>query len=146
MAESWNTDLRVMVIDGNAHIRRLIGTLLRALAVRHVDEARSPLAAIPKLMNTPPDLVIMDWSADITEAVLFVHRLRRGELGDPRLPVLALTGSSHHAVLEQAWEAGVNDVASKPVSAVEVIQRAGALLAERERTAESGEPDADAAE
>lgn len=121
-------ELRVLVVDANAHIRRLIATLLAALPVKDVAEARSPAAAVPLMMDRPPHLIIADFAGDATETVLFVHRIRRGELVDARTPVLALAGSTHHAVLEQAREAGIDEVIAKPISAIEVIQRAGQLL------------------
>lgn len=128
MGVSDDNDLRVLVVDANAHIRRLIVTLLGALSIHEVSEARNPAAAVPMMMVRPPHLIIADLAGDATETVLFVHRIRRGELVDPRTPVLALAGSTHHAVLEQAREAGIDDVVAKPISAIEVIQRAGHLL------------------
>lgn len=126
------SDVRVLVVDGNAHIRRLVTTLLGALAIKVVDEARNPAAAEDMMRKNAPDLVIVDWTGDPTDVVLFVHRIRRGELIDPRTPVLALAASTHHAVLERAWEAGIDDVIAKPISAIEIIQRSASLLAERQ--------------
>ncbi|MGE5503501.1 MAG: two-component system response regulator [Actinomycetota bacterium] len=129
-------DPRVAVIDANAHIRRLIVTLLGALTVRDTVEARTPTAATAHLLKKAVDLVIVDWTGDATDAVLFVHRLRRGEFGRADIPVLALSPSTHHAVLERAYESGIDDVIAKPVSALDVIQRSGALIDEyRRRTA-----------
>lgn len=125
--------LRVLVIDANAHIRRLIATLLGALAVKDVAQARTPDAAVPLMLDKAPHLVIVDWNNDPTEVLLFLHRLRRGEFGDNRMPVLALSPSTHHAVLERAWEAGIDEVIAKPISAIELIQRAGAMIEERLR-------------
>jgi CheY-like chemotaxis protein len=126
-------DPRVAVVDANAHIRRLIVTLLGALTVRDTVEARTPTAATAQLLKKPVDLVILDWNGDETEVVLFVHRLRRGEFGHPDTPVLALSTSTHHAVLERAYESGIDDVIAKPVSALDVIQRSGALIDEHRR-------------
>jgi CheY-like chemotaxis protein len=122
------TDIRVLIVDANAHIRRLIATLLGALSIKDVQEARNPAAAVSLMAENPPHLIITDLAADATETVLFVHRIRRGELVDARTPVLALAGSTHHAVLEQARAAGIDDVIAKPISAIEVIQRASDLL------------------
>lgn len=122
---------KVLVIDGSAHIRRLITTLLRALAVTDVDEARNAAAAVPLIRRHAPDLIIADWSTDSTDLVLFAHRLRRGEFGDPRIPILATAVSTHHAILARAMEAGIDDVIAKPLSAIDVIHRAGALIYER---------------
>lgn len=123
-----SSDARVVVVEPNAHIRRLIATLLGALAIKDVVEARTTEAAAPLMAAKPVDLLVVDWAGDATDAILFVHRLRRGEFGCPHLPVLALSASTHHAVLERAWEAGVDDVIAKPISAMELIQRAGGLI------------------
>ncbi len=137
---------RVLVIDANAHMRRLIATLLGAVGITDLAEARTPDAAVPLMLPRRPDLVIIDWSSDATEALLFVHRLRRGELADGHIPVLALAGSTHHAVLEQAWQAGIDEVIAKPMSAIELIQRVAALLAAARRVAAPPAPEAAAAE
>jgi CheY-like chemotaxis protein len=118
----------IMVIDANAHMRRLIGTVLGALPDAVVVEARSPIAARSLMAEHLPHLVIMDWSGDHTDGVLFVHHLRRGDMGRRDVPVLALSTTLHHAVLEQALESGIDDVIAKPISAMEIIDRAGALI------------------
>ena len=118
----------IMVIDANAHMRRLIGTVLGAVPGAEVVEARSPIAARPLMAERNPNLVIMDWSGDHTDGVLFVHHLRRGDLGRCDVPVLALSATLHHAVLEQAQDVGIDDVIAKPISAVEIIARAEALI------------------
>lgn len=119
---------RVLVVDANTHIRRLIGTLLRAMSIPGYAEARSPADAAAQARRQPPDLVIVDLTGDPTEALLFVHRLRRGEFGNPAVPVLGMTAACHHAVLDYARASGVTDIIGKPVSAIEVIGQVGALL------------------
>lgn len=134
----------VIIIDANAHMRRLIGTVLGSIAVTEVLEARSTAQAMPLMVAHRPHLVIMDWAHDPTDGVLFVHRLRRGEIGQAKTPVLALSASLHHAILEQAQDAGIDEVIAKPISAREMIQRAATLIeAERRRGDQTG---ADAAE
>lgn len=128
-------DLRVLIVDANAHIRRLIATLLEALSVTEISEARTASAAVPLMLAKPPKLIIVDFTGDATETVLFVHRIRQGDLVDARTPVLAMADSTHHAVLELAREAGIDDVIAKPLSALEVIQRSASLMAQRDRAA-----------
>lgn len=119
---------RVLVIDPSAHIRRLVITLMAALGIKGCEEARTTLQAEPKVLKNRPDLIVVDLGGDATEALLFVHRLRRSEFGQNQPPVLGMSPSSHHALLELAWEAGVDDVVRKPISAMEILQRTSALL------------------
>ena len=121
--------VRIIVIDANAHMRRLIGTVLGALPEAVVMEARSPSAARPLMALHQPDLVILDWSGDHTDGVLFLHHLRRGEIGRRDVPVLALSQSLHHAVLDHAREIGIDEVIAKPVSAMDIIDHATSLIA-----------------
>ena len=137
---------RVLIVDANAHIRRLIATLLGAVGITDLVEARTPMAAVPLMLEQPPDLVIIDWTTDPTEVLLFIHRLRHGELAGSRTQVLALASSTHHAVLERAWQAGIDDVIAKPMSAIELIQRSSALLASARRSEPPAAADAAAAE
>ncbi|MBI5165967.1 MAG: response regulator [Magnetospirillum sp.] len=128
-----NANIRVLVVDANEHIRRLVATLLGALGITRIVEARTPAQAAALLTQAGVDLVIVDWVADPTEVILFTHRLRRGELGCERTPVLAMAATTHHAVLERAWEAGIDDVVAKPLSAIEIIQHSASLIEERRR-------------
>jgi two-component system, OmpR family, phosphate regulon response regulator PhoB len=118
---------RVLVVDASEHIRRLIATVLEAVGPVQVIGARSSEAAVPLLVRHP-DLVIVDWTADPTGPLLLTHRIRRGGVVDGRIPVLAMASSTHHAVLERAWQAGIDEVIVKPLSAMDVIQRSRTLL------------------
>jgi CheY-like chemotaxis protein len=118
----------VLIIEPNAHMRRLICTLMGAIPAHQVVEARTPQQATAMVADHAPQLVIMDWSDDPTEGVLFVHRLRRGEIGRADVPVLAISPSLHHAVLESAVETGIDEIIAKPISAVEIINRATDLI------------------
>lgn len=131
--------VRVLVIDASAHIRRLIGTLLRAVSIPAFVEARNPAEAVLRVAEGPLDLVIADLSGDPTEVLMFVHHLRRGEFGDAAVPVLGMIPACHHAVLDYARDAGVTEMIGKPVSAIEVIGRVGGLLRARFE-ARLGEP------
>ena len=129
----------VLIIEPNAHMRRLIGTLMGAVPAHEVIEARTPQQAATLVAERAPHLVIMDWSDDPTEGVLFVHRLRRGEIGRADVPVLAISPTLHHAVLESARETGIDEIIAKPISAVEIITRATDLIELDRRRKESAE-------
>jgi two-component system phosphate regulon response regulator PhoB len=129
----------VLIIEPNAHMRRLIGTLMGAVPAHEVLEARTPQQAMALMTEHVPHLVIMDWSNDPTEGVLFVHRLRQGEIGRADVPVLAISPTLHHAVLETAVESGIDDVIAKPISAVEIIARATDLIEQDRRRTEAAE-------
>ena len=129
----------VLIIEPNAHMRRLIGTLMGAVPAHEVVEARTPQQAATLVAERAPHLVIMDWSDDPTEGVLFLHRLRRGEIGRADVPVLAISPTLHHAVLESAVETGIDEIIAKPISAVEIIARDTDLIESDRRRKETAE-------
>jgi len=119
---------RVLVLDSNAHVRRLVTTLLSGLFLESVVHARS-LSDLTAA-SFSPHLMIIDWPSDPTEVILLVHRIRSGDLFTPRMPILAMSAHMHHSVLEHAWQNRIDDVIAKPISAVELIKRSAALLDE----------------
>ena len=129
----------VLIIEPNAHMRRLISTLMSAVPAHQVIEARTPQQGASLAMEHSPHLVIMDWSDDPTEGVLFAHRLRRGEIGRADVPILAISPSLHHAVLESAEGSGIDEIIAKPISAVEIINRATDLIETDRRRRELAE-------
>ncbi|MCA1909996.1 MAG: response regulator [Magnetospirillum sp.] len=119
----------VLIVDSSGHIRRLVATLMAALGAADCAEARNVAQAVAQTIKHQPDLIILGLGSDATEALLFVHRLRRAEFGVATTPVLGISASTHHTMLEMAWEAGIDEVVGKPISAIDLMQRAGALLA-----------------
>lgn len=118
----------ILIIDANAHMRRLVQTLLGTLTANRADEARTPMGAVRQVVARNPDLIILDFAGDTTEGVLFLYRLRRGEFGRADIPVIALIDNGHHAVLDLAREAGIDEVLPKPLSAMALLDTARQLL------------------
>ena len=54
--------LRFLVIDDNAHMRRIIRTLLHGFGAREVYEAEDGAAGLESFTHNLPDIVILDWA------------------------------------------------------------------------------------
>lgn len=120
---------RVLIIEPNGHVRRLVATLLSGLFLEQIIQVRSLTEATDPQLN--PHLIILDWPCDHIETLLFVHRIRSGDLFDQRTPILAMSALMHHSILEEAWLNKIDDVIGKPISAIDLIKRSAALLDER---------------
>lgn len=123
---------RVLVIDSNTHIRRLMRTVMGALEIEDVVGAASPAQAVPLMQNGGFGLVLIEWTGDAGEFRSFVGRVRAGEFGVADVPVLALVGSAQRAEAAMAWECGVDDVVAKPISAFDVVRRIETVLQKRQ--------------
>ena len=59
--------LRFLVCDDNAHMRRILRTLLHSFGAREVYEAEDGATALEMYSHYVPDIVITDWSMPSTK-------------------------------------------------------------------------------
>jgi two-component system, chemotaxis family, chemotaxis protein CheY len=116
--------LRVLIVDDNQHMRRLILAVLQAVGVRDIYEAADGEHAWKILRDTNPDVIILDWQMDGMTGLEFV-RLVRNSPRSPNVfvPVIMLTGHTHIDHVRQARDAGVNEFLAKPVSVKAILSR-----------------------
>lgn len=124
-------DLRVLVVDDNANIRRLIGTILQGVNVKSVREAANGHTALEILRSFPVDLVLLDYVMEDMNGPA-VMRAIRGEIDRDgrRVPVIVVTGYSEVARLNEAKEAGANDFIAKPFTTKTLLQRIARALSQ----------------
>jgi putative two-component system response regulator len=116
----------VFVIDDDEHIRGLIVRLLRPMG-HAVEEAGSAEEAHEKLVESRPDLVLLDMQLPGKSG----HELLEEIRADPRtrlVPVVMITGAATHETKLKAIEAGVTDFIAKPFSPEELAARVRALM------------------
>src|SRR4029434_430033 len=61
--------LRFLVIDDNAHMRRILRTLLHGFGAREVYEAEDGAAGLEAFTHYMPDIVITDWAMPIFDGL-----------------------------------------------------------------------------
>jgi two-component system, chemotaxis family, chemotaxis protein CheY len=61
--------LRFLVIDDNAHMRRILRTLLHGFGARDVHEAEDGAAGLEGFANYNPDVVLTDWAMPIFDGL-----------------------------------------------------------------------------
>jgi CheY-like chemotaxis protein len=114
--------LKVMVVDDNAHMRKLVATILRAFGCTHITEATDGQTAWAGLRDANPDIVILDWMMEGMSGFDFTKLVRTSPNSpNPYLPIIMLTGNSSAECVSGARDAGVNEFLAKPVSAKAVM-------------------------
>ncbi len=116
--------LRVLVVDDNPHMRKLVVAVLQAVGVRDLFESHDGEHAWAHLRESNPDVIILDWQMAGMTGLEFVQLLRNS----PRspnvfVPVIMLTGHTHIDHVRQARDAGVNEFLAKPVSVKAILSR-----------------------
>ena len=87
--------LRFLVIDDNAHMRRILRTLLHGFGAREVYEAEDGAAGLEAFTHYIPDIVITDWAMPIFDGLELTQMIRQpGANANPYVAIIMLTGHS----------------------------------------------------
>jgi two-component system, OmpR family, response regulator MtrA len=117
------TTQRVLVVDDETDIRRLIRTLLERAGMR-VTEASSGMDALRRLQVEHVDAVVLDVTMPGLNGWQTLERIR--DLGD--MPVLMLTARLGELNAVRGLRAGADDYVTKPFEMRELVARMRSLL------------------
>jgi len=109
-------DIKILVVDDMATMRRIIKGLLEQLGFKNIDEAEDGKVALQKLKSGSYDFVITDWNMPNMTGLELVQEIRK----DPQLkhlPVLMVTAEAKKENVLLAIKAGVNNYIVKPFTA-----------------------------
>lgn len=108
--------LSALVVDDNAHMCRMIRTMLNGFGMRTVVEAHDGADGLERLATFPVDILIIDWEMPVLDGAEMIRMIRTPDHPMAYCPIIMLTGHSTENRTRQALEMGVNDVLSKPCS------------------------------
>ena len=116
--------LRFLVIDDNAHMRRILRTLLHGFGAREVYEAEDGASGLEAFTHYLPDIIITDWAMPIFDGLELTQMVRQpGANANPYVAIIMLTGHSEKKRVTSARDAGVTEFMAKPISAKSLYQR-----------------------
>ena len=121
--------LKILVVDDNVHMRKLVVTILQAFGVTQIFEAESAERAWVMLRENNPDVHILDWMLEGMSGLDLVKQIRTDPASpNPFAPVIMLSGYTQIEQVRQARDAGINEFIAKPVSAKTIMQRMQAVI------------------
>lgn len=122
--------LSFLVVDDNAHMRRIIRTLLHSFGSREVYEAEDGAAGLEAVESFSPDILIIDWVMPVFDGAELVRMIRNPN-GGPHafIPIIMLTGYSEKRRIIEARDLGVNEFMCKPISAKALYHRIYSVVA-----------------
>jgi CheY-like chemotaxis protein len=116
--------LKILVVDDNQHMRKLVITVLQAFGTTHILEAEDGERAWAIMREANPDVVLLDWQMPGMTGVEFAQMVRTSpKTPNPFVPIIMLTGHTHIDHVRQARDAGVNEFLAKPVSVKGILTR-----------------------
>jgi CheY-like chemotaxis protein len=120
---------RILVVDDDPGVRFLLRLLFESVGYE-VSEAQHGVAALIRVKEALPDLVVTDMMMPVMDGGQLINRLKSDER-TAALPIVAITGSP--GAKEAAVAADV--VLSKPFDHSNLLATVGSLLVSRHLTA-----------
>lgn len=114
-------DSRVMAVDDDAEMLRLIASLLESRGVT-VTTVSDPSTFWERLSACSPDLLVLDVDMPGLGGI-DLCRVVRGDSRWSEMPILFLTGQTGPDVIQSVFEAGADDFISKPFAGPELLTR-----------------------
>lgn len=117
-------ELRFVVVDDNAHMRRIVRTLLRAFGSRDIYEAEDGASGLEAVEAYSPDILITDIKMPIFDGIELTRMIRNPKgCKHPFIPIIILSAYSEKKHVIAARDAGVTEFLCKPVSATSLYRR-----------------------
>lgn len=126
--------LKVLVVDDNPNVQRLITDVLHAGGVGQVDTAEDGVRARAMLSRWDPHIVFSDWSMPVMSGLELTRSIRRAavepdpRVPNPQVPVIVVTGHRSEADVQMARRAGVNEFVIKPFTPAALLSRIQLVL------------------
>ncbi len=125
-------NVRVVLVDQNMSMRRLIRSSLNSIGFSSIVECRDADDLVVTIRTNDPDLIMLDIDAETERMCEIVREVRSGNLGEnPFVIVIALTWHPEREVINLTLTAGTDDVVTKPVSASVLSERVSNLARNR---------------
>jgi two-component system, chemotaxis family, chemotaxis protein CheY len=116
--------LRFLVIDDNAHMRRIVRQLLHGFGSRDIYEADDGAAGLEAFANHNPDIVITDWAMPVFDGIEFTKSIRQpGANANPFVPIIMVSGHSERRRVMEARDSGITEFLAKPIAAKALYER-----------------------
>lgn len=116
----------VLIVDDEAAIREMIAVALE-MAGYHCIEASNCLDAHACIIDSKPDMILLDWMLPGTTGLEFTRRLKRDDL-TKEVPIILLTAKGEEDNKIQGLDSGADDYITKPFSPRELVSRLKAVL------------------
>jgi PAS domain S-box-containing protein len=124
--------VRVLLAEDNLSSQQVALGILAKLGLQ-ADTADNGAEALEALAAASYDLVLMDCQMPVMDGYEATRRIRDPEspIGNPHIPIIAMTANALQGDREKCLEAGMNDYVSKPVSPYALAEALGKWLPRR---------------
>jgi two-component system, chemotaxis family, chemotaxis protein CheY len=120
---------KVLIVDDEFYMCKIIRTLLLSAGVTDVHEAGDGASGLAAISALDPDVVILDWQMAGMDGAEFVRRVRSPvKFPFPNVPIIMRTGHGEHSRVVEAMRLGVHEFLAEPVTAKALHERLASVL------------------
>jgi DNA-binding response OmpR family regulator len=121
--------LKVLIVDDDPYMRKVVRTMLTAIGVKTIFDANDGVSGLEALRQHNPDVVIVDWEMPMIDGAQFVRMVRQpGEFPMPDVPIIMLSGHGDRWRVIEAARIGAHEYLLKPVSTKALYDRIVAVI------------------
>ncbi len=131
MSEESLLGMRLVVVDDDPGIVRLLERILKRAGYGNVHGTTDPHEAVRVCAERKPDLVVLDLHMPDLDGFALLGRILEHVPEDMYLPVLVVTGDLSPWARQRALSSGAKDFLTKPFDPPEVLLRVRNLLETR---------------
>jgi DNA-binding response OmpR family regulator len=121
-------DLRVLVVDDNVVVRKLIEVNLSTMGFKKIEVASNSQEAQDKIAATPYDIVFLDWNMPGKSGYALMQEYREERKYDG-IAFVMVTAESQERYVREAVKAGATSYITKPISPATFAEKVGKVLA-----------------
>ncbi|MEZ3500085.1 chemotaxis response regulator CheY [Pantoea sp. KPR_PJ] len=115
-------NLRFLVVDDFATMRRIVRNLLKDLGFNNVEEAEDGQDALNKMQQSAFDFVISDWNMPNVDGLQLLTAIRNNPAWST-MPVLMVTAEAKKENIIAAAQAGASGYVVKPFTAATLEEK-----------------------
>jgi len=121
-------NMKFLVVDDFATMRRIVRNLLKELGFSNADEAEDGVVALQKLRASRFDFVVTDWNMPNMTGIELLRNIR-ADASLKHLPVLMVTAEARKENIIEAAQAGASGYVVKPFTAATLDEKLKKIFA-----------------
>lgn len=128
---SATTASTILVIEDSEIVRSMIGGIFSDAGYEEIHYAKDGIEGLEQTIKLNPDLVVLDLVMPRMDGFDYLRKIRSIGGNYSNLPIIVQTALADTVKHSQAFAAGATDLILKPITASELIARAGVHLDNR---------------
>ena len=122
--------LGILVVDDNAHMRKITRMMLTNLGAKSVFEVADGVSALEAIRTFDPDVMVLDWDMPGLNGRDVMRIVRSPSVSPkPTLPVIVLMAFPQRGCVSEAIRLGAHEFLSKPTSPKALHDRLLSIIA-----------------